>query len=223
MKILDHAQGSDAWRLSRCGLPTASCADMILTPSELKASKSWDRYMGRLVAEWFLGKPLDEAASQFMDRGTALEPEARKWYAFDRGGKVQAVGLCLTDDGTFGASPDSLVDDDGSLEIKCPGAVAHGVYMVSPAKLRAEHYGQVQAQLFVTRRAWTDLIAFNPVMPAVVVRVEPDPAYQAAFGPALAGFVAALATTRAKWSADRDSYMASLAEAAQAEDDQQPF
>lgn len=222
MRTIDVVQGSPEWHAARVGVPTASCADMILTPAQLKKSGQWDKYLGRLVAEWYLGRSLEDASSQFMDRGTELEPEAAKWYAFDRGGTIKAVGFCITDDGTFGASPDRLVDDDGGVEIKCPGAIQHACNMVNPAKFKAEHFGQVQGNLFVTGRKWWDLVSYNPVMPAVVVRVEPSPEYQTAFGKALAEFTATLRATCERWQAERDLYRASVA-GATADDTGQPF
>lgn len=218
MKTIDVIQGSPEWLKARAGRPTASCADMILTPAQLKKSASWDRYMGHLIAEWYLGMPIETPGSAFMERGKEMEIEAADWYAFDRGAAVQTVGLCLTDDESFGASPDRLVDADGLAEIKCPGAIAHGGYMVNPASLKATYYGQAQAELFVTGREWVDLLSYNPVMPAVCVRIEPSPEWASAFGKALGEFTAALRATQERFAEQRAAYLAGRAEAAAGDD-----
>lgn len=129
MIILNVQQGTDEWKRARIGVPTASCFDEILTPSGARSGQQ-DKYLARLAAEWFFDEPFaDEARTQFMERGTDMEPEAGRWYAFERDCDPVQVGLCLTDDGRVGASPDLLVGSDGAAEIKCPGAKTHMLYL----------------------------------------------------------------------------------------------
>lgn len=209
MICYDFPQGSDAWKKARLGVVTASGADSILTPGTLKPSKQAAPYMARLVTETLLGAPLDDVSSQFMDRGTQMEPEARKWYGWDRDCDVAQVGFITTDDGRLGCSPDGLVGEDGGLEIKCPAAHTHVAYNMDPDSLVAAYRTQVQVSLLVTGRAWWDILSFHEDLPKVVVRVYPDDAYRAAFLPALTKFLAdmdaALARMRPAVTARRDS------------------
>jgi hypothetical protein len=189
-------QRTPAWDALRLGRPTSSAADLILTPAKLEPSKSAAKYLNKLLAEWLLGYSLDGDATQYMERGTALEPDAREWYALVHGREVEPVGFITTDDGVFGGSPDALVGDLGMLEIKCPGIVGHIGYMRSPASLVAEYRGQVQTQLWVSEREWVDLLSFHPELPPVVQRVERDDRYIHAFAGAVYPFADALAEAK---------------------------
>jgi hypothetical protein len=99
VKIVNVQQGTDAWLIARLGVPTASCFDKLVTPKGLKASASATGYLAQLAAEWFLGTPLDEASSGYMDRGTGMEAEARRYYELAQDVTVEQVGFVLTDDG----------------------------------------------------------------------------------------------------------------------------
>ena len=204
MKILDVVQGSPEWLAARLGIPTCSQADRIITPRTLKASAQAATYRNQLLAEWVCGYPIDwSGSSQWMERGTELEAEARAAYELEMGVDVQQVGFLLADDGLFGGSPDSLVGDDGGLEIKCPALHTHIGYLLDPDSLVATYRGQVQSLLWLTGRRWWDLWAYNPDLPAVRVRVVRDDAYAEAFGEALSAFTAALVEGREKLAAHR--------------------
>jgi hypothetical protein len=171
MKIHSAKQGSAEWLKARSTIPTASCFDRILTPGKLEPSKSQGKYLAELLAAWWLGNPLDDMSSSFMQRGTELEPEAAAWYCFDKGVCIEECGLCLSDDERAGASPDRLVDDDGILEIKCPAPATHMDYMLHGF---GDYTLQVQGQLWITGRKWCDKVSYHPTIPAVVLRVERD-------------------------------------------------
>lgn len=175
-------QGTPEWKMIRAGIPTASRWDMIVTPSMLKESKSQEKLMNILLAEWFLGEPIEDASSGFMERGRELEPEMFRAYAMDLYAKgsddeVQEVGFITTDDGRVGCSPDRLVGEKGYAEGKVAAAHTHMGYLRDPASLVTAYKGQVQFGLWVTDREWADLVSYNPVMPMVVVRVPRDDLY----------------------------------------------
>lgn len=212
MKIIQCKQGDDVWRQARSGLPTASCFDQIITPRTRKPSASQDKYLARLLCEWFLGRPLEDEASAYMDRGREMEAEAVAKYEWDYNDTTTEVGLCLTDDGTAGASPDRLVGDDGLLEVKCPAMTTHMAYMLNPALLREAYYCQVQGELFVTGRKWADLISFNPILPTVRVRCEPDAGFQEALGQALQVFSLGLSAGKRALQEEYNAYRAKVAD-----------
>lgn len=171
MRIIDVKQGTPEWLIARLGIPTASNFDRIVTKTG-KASAQADEYIARLAAEWFLGQSLDEDATEFMQRGIDLEPEAVRFYEFSKDVLTTECGLCITDDGRAGASPDRLVDDDGLLEIKCPAAVTHMGYVIGG--ITDKYKVQTQGQLWVTGRAWVDLLSYHPTLPRATVRFERD-------------------------------------------------
>lgn len=185
-------QGTPEWIAVRLGKVTGSGFDSILTPKELKPSKAAAKYMATLIAETVLGAPVDETESEWMTRGTFLEAEARARYGWLRNVDPEEVGFIARDDERVGCSPDSLIGEDGGLEIKCPKVDNHIAYLLNPASLVAEYRGQVQAGLLITGRAWWDLMSYNPAFPEVIVRVLPDPAYQKAIVPALDDFLVQL-------------------------------
>ena len=94
----------------------------IVTPGG-KPSKSAEQYLGELLAEWVLGYQADDFNSEWAERGKALEPDARKFYAFHRDADPRTVGFCYRDDARLvGASPDGLVGEDGLLGVEVPDA-----------------------------------------------------------------------------------------------------
>lgn len=197
MILLDIEQRSPEWHRARLGLPTCSRLDEIMTPKTLKPSASAPKYRNQLLAEWLLGYAMDwGGSSAYMERGTEMEPEARAFYELQRDVEVATVGLVLRDDGLFGGSPDGFVGEDGGLEIKCPAIHTHVGYMLDPASLVAEYRGQVQGYLYLTGRAWWDIISYNPDLPAVIQRIERSPTYIAALDEVLNGFIADLNAAR---------------------------
>ena len=105
---------------------------------------------------------------------------------------MRAVGFVLRDDGEVGGSPDRLVGEDGGLEIKNPAMHTHIGYLLDPPSLVADYAPQVQGYLYLTGRAWWDVLSYNPDLPPLVARVEPDAAFQAALDGALDTFLSEL-------------------------------
>jgi len=170
MIIVECIQGTEEWYQARCGIPTASSFSKIIT-SKGASSKSADKYMYRLAGEFITKTPEETYQSQAMKTGNEREDDARQLYEIINGVEVVQVGFCLTDDKKCGCSPDSLVGDEGMLEIKCPNIDTHVGYLLS-GKLPTAYYQQVQGQLFVTGRQWCDFMSFYPGLEPMFVRVE---------------------------------------------------
>ena len=188
MRVHDVEQGSAPWHRLRLGCLTASRAKALVTATgKVSTGQGVTTLVHELVAETLIGEPVTDASGPWMERGTALEAEARAWYAFEKGGEVTEVGFITTDDGRVGASPDGLVDEDGGLELKVPSAKVMVGYALNHDALYAAYRHQVQMSLLVTGRAWWDLAAYSPSprIPSVVVRVEPDKAYLSALREAI--------------------------------------
>lgn len=194
MILLDCEQRSAEWVKARLGIPTASSFEKILTPKTRKPSTQQTGYMYSLLAEWLTGEPADAAVSGFMERGTALEPEAVKWYEWERGVDVQRVGLVLRDDRMVGCSPDGLVGDDGGLEVKCPAASTHVKYLLQGLE---GYDAQCQGALWLTGRSWWDLVAYHPTMPSRIVRYSRDEEYIEALDAEMENFLTTLRLSRA--------------------------
>ena len=172
MIIHDIAQASESWFQLRLGIPTASRFSDIVT-SKGNPSKSADKYMDQLLAEYLAGQPFDmEETTHWMKRGNELEPEARKWYEFRKDTEVKQVGFIMEDHGRYGGSPDGLVGEKGILEIKC---VKHNT-MVNCYRGRhhKKYTQQVQGNLWLAERAYCDFVAYNPVMKTFMTRIQRD-------------------------------------------------
>ncbi len=201
MIILDHKQRSPAWLRARTGLPTASKAGRLITPAKYApvSGKAARAFLAEMLAECVIEAPCDSVDSGWMDRGTELEPRALEWYELTRGVDVQAVGLCLNDERTFGFSPDGLVGDDGGVEIKCLSAKHHMRAWLDLDAVYREYRLQVQSSLWASGRAWWDLVFYNPRIDSVVYRATPDPKFAEAFAPVLKTFTTRLAEARERY------------------------
>ncbi len=196
-------QGSEEWLRLRRGMPTASEFDSLITPKKGEPTKGEkrSRYLAFLLAECILDMPLSGVTTAAMDHGHDWEPKARSAYEMARGTDVELCGFCTNDAMTIGASPDGFVSEYGSIEIKCPEKPEiHVSYLINPMTLVEEYWCQVQGQLFVTGRKWTDMVSYFSGLPMVTARVLPDEEFQKKLGAALDSFVAdfAVIVTRAK-------------------------
>ena len=155
MKIHDVQQNTPEWLALRAGMPTASEAKKLVT-STGAASKSMPEYAQKLSGDLYAGKPIDAwEGNKYTERGHEVEDEARLAYAM-RGGNIQQVGFITDDLQRWGCSPDSLVDDDGMLEIKClpKQHIKALLYFKKHGKAPSEYIVQPQMQLLVAERKW---------------------------------------------------------------------
>lgn len=205
--MIHHAvvQGSEEWLRLRLGIPTASEFERIITPAKLETKdgviKGWNptkgetrrKYQVKLVTELILDGPLDGPTTPSMLHGHDWEKKAVRAYEMIDGVDIDECGFCTTDDGLAGASPDAFVGEDGALEIKCPERPEiHVGYLLDLASLRDEHWVQVQGQLYVTGRQWTDLVSYFMGIPMARVRITPDPEFQPRLDAALKQFLCEL-------------------------------
>ena len=174
LERFDCEQNSPEWYASRAGIPTASEFDTVMARGRGGGESVGRRkYMLRLIGERITGQVVDGYTNAHMERGHALEPEARDLYALVKDANVEQVGF-LRRCGA-GASPDSLVDTDGLLEIKTK--VPHlQIECLLSNQVPAEHLKQLHGQLWISGRAWCDFVSYWPGLPLFVKRVERDEA-----------------------------------------------
>jgi putative phage-type endonuclease len=194
MKIINCTQGTPEWYAARCGVPSASNFDKIIC-LDGKPSKQRLKYLWQLAGEAITGIAEESYQNAAMERGKALETEARELYRIVTGNEVQEVGFCMN--GGFGASPDGLVGEDGLLEIKCPSLATHVGYLLAN-ELPSDYFQQTAGQLLVTGRKWCDFMSYYPGMKPLIVRVTPDKKFQAILEAELKTFCAELAETVGK-------------------------
>lgn len=166
-------QRTDAWFKARCGIPTSSGFDKIITPKG-EPSRQMQKYLYQLAGECVTGIKEESYINAAMQRGIDKEPEARKFYELIKGCKVKEAGICYIDKKKqFSCSPDGFVGSDGLVEIKCPEIWTHVGYMVNGG-LYEDYFVQCQGQLFITRKKWVDVISYYPSLRPLIVRVKPD-------------------------------------------------
>ncbi len=176
MKTFDCIQGTEEWHALRCGIPTASNFDKIITPQGA-ASKQREKYLWRLAGEGITGIQELGYKSAAMEVGSEREQEARETYELITGIEVVQVGFCMPRGIRCGASPDGLVGKDGEIEIKCPLIATHVSYLLKN-KLPNDYIPQVQGQMFVTGRKWCDFMSYFPGLRPLIIRIYPDPEFQ---------------------------------------------
>lgn len=194
MKHFELGHNSPEWYDARAGVATSSAFDRIITNKTFKMSSQADQYANELVAEIIMGRPLDRNFSNYaMEWGHAHEADARNLYCFEKNVEVTRGGFFVTDDMTFGASPDVRVIDAagnmiGLAEIKCPeNPAVHVEYMLAAA-MNPKYKAQTQGQLWVSGADYVDWFSYHPDMPFACVRIERDEEFIAALEECLMDF-----------------------------------
>ena len=175
MRIIESVQGTPEWLQSRLGCPSGSKFDSLITATG-KPSTQAEGYINQLIAEKLTGETTYVKTTEWMARGTELEPMARDYYTLATGNEVQEVGFCKHDRLETGVSPDGLIGDNGGLEIKCPAPATHVAYLRGN-RLPTKYLQQVMGCLWITEREFWDFVSYNETMPALITRVHRDDKY----------------------------------------------
>lgn len=189
LRIIDCEQNSTAWHAARAGLPTASNFGKVLAKGRTAGAKSETResYLHELVAERISGEVEEGYSNAAMERGHALEDEARELYAFQQDVVPVRVGFGRRDDLRCGASPDALIDTNGGLEVKTRYRRLQ-IAVLARGEVPSEHVPQVQGNLLVFCREWWDFVSYARGLPLFVKRVYRDEKYIANLTVELARF-----------------------------------
>ncbi|NLS19861.1 YqaJ viral recombinase family protein [Rhizobium sp. P40RR-XXII] len=171
LQIIDCDQNSPEWLAARMGIPTASKFATVMAKGE---GKIRSKYMRELAAEIYTGEPNVSFSNGHMERGHEMEDVARREYAFITGNEPIQVGFIRN--GLKGSSPDSLIGDNGGLEIKTALPEIQ-IDRLERNRLPPEHVAQVQGNLWVSEREWWDFVSYWPKLPVLTVRVYRDEAY----------------------------------------------
>lgn len=186
-------QYSPEWWEIRKGVPTASRADKILTPTG-KLSAQCRGYINELIAAG-LGFGDEPFVSDWMERGLELEPQARNFYELLTGETVEQVGFVTNDESTFGCSPDGLIDG-GGWECKCPKASTHIGYLLG-GELPAYYKPQVHMSMAVADVDNWVFMSYYPGLEPLIVNVQRDE-YTDLVAKAIDGFVGQLQEAKEK-------------------------
>lgn len=136
------------------------------------STKGYQDEIKRVAFERITNTSPDRFYGMWMERGHAVEPEARMMYEAETFNVVKDGGFFALGD-YLGASPDGLVGDDGLLEIKCPKFNTMIDYLIDKEVPR-EYYVQIQTQLLCSGKQWCDFMAYHPSMRTLIKKVYPD-------------------------------------------------
>lgn len=184
MKILCEEQYDfDWWRLRR-GKPTASNAAKIVTPAQMKYSKSARKLIYDLIGDLYdpYYPAKDGVQTSAMKNGTEREKPARDNFVFVTGLDVREVGLCSNQIGeegdedykapTFWSSPDGIVVETGEpVEIKAPTPSVHVGYLWDN-KVPNDYVGQLHAHMLVCGTTSSWFVSYCPGFPDLIIHYQ---------------------------------------------------
>ena len=192
MKIFnDFEQGSLLWLQQRCGVVTASELDALVSPlGKVRTGDGVQTYLHKKLAEKWSGAPLASLQGIFdVEQGQFLEEQAKPAFTLETGIEIRNVAFITTDDGLFGCSPDSLIDPDSGVEIKCPRLETHVGYLLD-GELPSQYVAQVQGSMFVTGFKTWHFFSYRRKLPPLHLIIKRDEKYQDALKTAMESFKA---------------------------------
>jgi hypothetical protein len=166
-------QGSLEWLKLRLGKVTGTRLKKLMSKDNLGL-------IDELIAEMVSEQVEDIIPTASMQRGTDLEPIARKAYEDFTGHKVDCFGFLQSDKYEwFGLSPDGLINENGvyrkGVEIKCPDTDTHVRY-IRQDSLPAEYKHQVYSYFIVNEdHIEHDFVSFDnrfSIKPIHIVNVR---------------------------------------------------
>jgi hypothetical protein len=166
--LIDVPQRSAAWHAARCGLVTASRAKDILAAIKSGGEAAARRdYRLQLMTEILTGQPAEDGfVNADMQRGTDLEPDARRAYEARTGRLVQEAGFLRHPTLRAGCSIDGHIDGyQAVIELKVPRSATHLRYLRA-FDFPAEHKAQALHIQWITGCESVELVSYDPRFPA---------------------------------------------------------
>jgi len=154
-------QRSEEWLEARMGKITASRVGDIVPGARGKYLASREAYMMELATEILTGKSAPFFENEAMRWGTEMEPVAVGAYEAETGRWVKEEGFRYSEKDKMGASPDGLIEEDGSLEIKCPNTSTL-LKLRATGKINPKHLVQMNVVMLVWGRQWCDYFVYDP-------------------------------------------------------------
>lgn len=169
MTIHTMEQHSPEWTAVRGGKFTASTFSSLFAK---ETTKEYQNLINQVVFERLTGETPESFESDWMKRGTELEPQALKGYEMLTFNTIRKVGFIELSEWT-GCSPDGLIGEDGLVQIKCPKWSTLINYHLT-GEIPRDYMIQMQGELFVTGRKWNDFFVYHPKLKPILKRVDRD-------------------------------------------------
>lgn len=183
MRTIDcGGQGTELWFQEHLGKLTASRIGKIVRKRKRNPDEPKQDYLDlrlALAVERVTQKPAENFVSQWMERGTELEPLARAAYELRKDTAVTTIDFVLHPTMEWcGCSPDGLLGDEGLVEFKCPKANTHAEYLLGEC-VPDLYIPQMMWQMACTERQWCDFASYHPDFPdpldLAIYRLTRDP------------------------------------------------
>lgn len=162
----DEPKVDGEWLRARIGKLTASrMKDAMSFKKNGEETEDRKKYKMDLVAERMTDCIVSHYVTPAMEHGLMYEQEAKLAYAALTGRRL--IPANFIDHPTIeccGATPDSFVDHDGLLEIKCPTTPKYIAWLLA-GTVPEEHMPQMALQMLCTERGWADFCGYDPRMP----------------------------------------------------------
>lgn len=177
MKILNVRQGSSDWLEARMGLVTASELKNLITPK--MEPRKWstempNTYLAAKLSEKWRGDPYEGFVSADMENGSIREKQAIPWFEGIYEVKIRRVGFVISEDGSFGCSPDGLFDAPAGIECKIPTPKTHTKYLIAGGVVPDEYLPQVHGSIFGCESEYWMFLSWRPDFPKLVAMVDRD-------------------------------------------------
>jgi len=167
----DVLQNTDEWLELRQGRFTSSSfKDLFMG----KATAGYQKAIYRPVYERLTGESPESFSSDYMARGHEMEPYAVEQYEMETFNDTSNGGFWTMGE-WIGASPDSMIGENGLLEIKSPAFNTMINYLLKGELPKIYHW-QVYGQMYVTGREYCDFMSFHPKLDPLIIRVNRDDA-----------------------------------------------
>lgn len=157
MEIIDCKQLSQEWFEHCLGSIGGSSISSVMAKGKGKMRKN---LLYRLAGEILSGIPYESYSNYHMERGVELEKDAVDNYFAVTGNEVESVGLVRESEHKH-YSPDSWINPNGILEIKCPIPSVH-IEVVLQNKIPPEYRKQCQWGLFICQCDYVDFVSYSP-------------------------------------------------------------
>ena len=183
-KIVDPNEALEAeWFEKRSGRITASKFDCLMQQGrgkDEKFSQAGLKYLYLKAAER-LGS-WHSFTSKSVEWGKEHEEDAIEWYVRRTGRNVTSCRFRFFEfNADIGGTPDGLVEDDGTLEVKVPYDPAVHVQTLVTRQIPRDYTWQPTGHVLNTERSWCDFVSYDPRITdpsarGIVIRHRPSTA-----------------------------------------------
>jgi len=165
MIIHEIKQGTDEWLRLKAGKFSGSRFEKLFMG---KSTQGYNDEILRVVYGRLTGEYPETYQSKYMQDGIELEPIARRKYEMETFEDVIETGFIEYND-YIGVSLDGMVNDNKTIEIKCPKYNTMIKYLLNPEYAYNEYKYQVQGGLWVTERECCDMMLYHPKLPHIIL------------------------------------------------------